>query len=126
MAPGRNGRLSSEREAVKADFLRGAGLGAAQRERLPGDASTRIYERLTTPSGGKLIFMDQPPSAETQTCPPAATPAERRALGYNAMARLAGGKVEAFLACAGWLRASGLSAPEVIYADAALGLAVLE
>jgi aminoglycoside/choline kinase family phosphotransferase len=118
--------LSSEREWVKADFLKSAGLGGAHRERLPGDASTRLYERLTTPSGRRLIFMDQPPTAESQTCPPGATPAERRALGYNAMARLAGGKVEAFLACAAHLRGLGLSAPEVVCADASLGLALLE
>jgi hypothetical protein len=118
--------LSSEREAVKADFLRAQGLAAARRERLPGDASTRLYERLHMPSGARLIFMDQPPAVETQPCPPEATPAERRALGYNAMARLAAGRVDAFVACAGYLRSLGLSAPEVIAADPALGLAVLE
>jgi hypothetical protein len=118
--------LSSEREAVKADFLRAQGLAAGRRERLPGDASTRLYERLYLPSGARLIFMDQPPSVETRPCPPAAAPEERRALGYNAMARLAAGRVDAFVACAGYLRSLGLSAPEVIAADPALGLAVLE
>ena len=118
--------MSWEREAEKAGFLQAAGFGAAARERLPGDASTRLYERLTLPGGGSAIFMDQPPSAESQPCPPAATPAERRALGYNAMARLAAGKVEAFVACAGWLRGLGLSAPQILAADAPRGLAVLE
>jgi aminoglycoside/choline kinase family phosphotransferase len=118
--------LSSEREAEKADFLRHAGFGLARRERLPGDASTRLYERLTSPSGTSLIFMDQPPSAETQPCPPDATPDERRALGYNALARLAAGKVEAFVACAGYLRGLGLSAPKIVAADARAGFAVLE
>jgi hypothetical protein len=42
---------------------------------------------------------------------PNATPAERAALGYNALARLAAGRVDAFVACAGWLNAQGLSAP---------------
>jgi aminoglycoside/choline kinase family phosphotransferase len=118
--------LSSDREAAKAEFLAANGLAAARREPMPGDASTRLYERLHLPGGGRLIFMDQPPSAETQPCPPAASPAERRALGYNAMARLAAGRVEAFIACAGWLRSLGLSAPEIIAADAPAGLAVLE
>ena len=118
--------MSSEREALKAEFLQSAGFGASARERLPGDASTRLYERLTLPDGKSAIFMDQPPSAESQPCPPAATPAERRALGYNAMARLAAGRVEAFVACAGWLRGLGLSAPQILAADAAKGLAVLE
>jgi hypothetical protein len=111
---------------VKAEFLAAHGLAAARRERMPGDASTRLYERLHLPNDGRRIFMDQPPSAESQPCPPDATPAERRALGYNAMARLAAGRIEAFVACAGWLRSLGLAAPEVIAADAGLGLAVLE
>jgi aminoglycoside/choline kinase family phosphotransferase len=117
--------LSSEREAVKAGFLQRAGFGDARREPLPGDASTRLYERLWR-GGERFIFMDQPPSAESQPCPPAATPAERRALGYNAMARLAAGKVEAFVACAGWLRALDLSAPRILEAEFASGLAVIE
>jgi len=71
--------LSSDREAQKAEFLARAGLGDARRERLAGDASTRMYERLHRPGAPSLIFMDQPPSAETQPCPPDATPAERMA-----------------------------------------------
>jgi hypothetical protein len=117
---------ASAREGLKADFLAAHGLAEARRERLPGDASTRLYERLHLPSGSRRIFMDQPPQAETQPCPPGATPDERRALGYNAMARLAAGRVDAFVACAGWLRERGLSAPEIIAADAPAGLAVLE
>jgi aminoglycoside/choline kinase family phosphotransferase len=126
MAPGRGGRLSSDRDALKAGFLAAHGLGPARREKLPGDASTRLYERLHLPSGGRRIFMDQPPSLESQPCPPRATPDERRALGYNAMARLAAGRVDAFVACAAFLRQQGLSAPRVVAADPAQGLAVLE
>jgi N-acetylmuramate 1-kinase len=118
--------LSSEREEVKADFLAAHGLAVVRREPMPGDASTRLYERLHLPGGGRLIFMDQPPAAESQPCPPDATPDQRRALGYNAMARLAAGRIEAFVACAGWLRSRGLSAPAIVAADAARGLAVLE
>lgn len=126
MAPGKDDRLSSEREAAKAAFLAEHGLADAVRERLAGDASTRLYERLHRPGGGALIFMDQPPMLETAPCPPEATPAERAALGYNASARLAAGRVEAFVATAGWLRGQGLSAPEIVAADAPQGLAVLE
>ncbi|MBV9993629.1 MAG: phosphotransferase [Caulobacteraceae bacterium] len=118
--------MSSEREGLKAEFLRREGFGEARRQPLPGDASTRLYERLTLPGGGAAIFMDQPPSAESQPCPPAATPDERRGLGYNAMARLAAGRVEAFVACAGWLRGMGLSAPRILTADPGQGLAVIE
>jgi aminoglycoside/choline kinase family phosphotransferase len=70
--------------------------------------------------------MDQPPALETKPCPPQASPAERVALGYNASARLAAGRVDAFVAVAGYLRARGLSAPAVVAADPAQGLAVLE
>jgi len=118
--------LISDRDALKADFLAANGLGAARREKLPGDASTRLYERLHLTDGGRRIFMDQPPSLETKPCPPEATPDERRALGYNAMARLAAGRVDAFVACAAFLRGQGLSAPRIIAADPAQGLAVLE
>ena len=41
----------SDREALRFDFLRSAGLAEAVRAPLPGNASTRRYERLTTPSG---------------------------------------------------------------------------
>jgi aminoglycoside/choline kinase family phosphotransferase len=118
--------LSSERETAKAAFLAHGGFGKWRREPLTGDASTRAYERLHGPGGASVIFMDQPPSAETAPCPPDATPAERIALGYNASARLAAGRVDAFIACAGYLRDQGLSAPEILAADAGLGLAVLE
>lgn len=118
--------MSSEREAAKAAFLSAHGFGDARRQPLTGDASTRAYERLHGPGGETFIFMDQPPSVETAPCPPDATPSQRAALGYNALARLAAGRVDAFVACAGWLNAQGLSAPKVLAADAARGLAVLE
>jgi aminoglycoside/choline kinase family phosphotransferase len=118
--------LSSERETAKAAFLAQGGFGHWRREPLTGDASTRAYERLHGPGGARAIFMDQPPSAETAPCPPDATPAERIALGYNAGARLAAGRVDAFVACAGYLRGQGLSAPEILAADPGQGLAVLE
>lgn len=115
-----------EREALKARFLAAHGLKDAPRVKLAGDASTRVYERLTGPDGAALILMDQPPQAETQPCPPDAAEAERIASGYNAMSRLAAGRVEAFVTVAGWLREQGLSAPRVVAHDSAAGLAVLE
>jgi aminoglycoside/choline kinase family phosphotransferase len=118
--------LTSEREAVRRAFLDAHGYGAARRDRLPGDASTRSYERLHPATGPSLILMDQPPRLETQPCPPEATPSERAALGFNALYRLAAGRVDAFVACAGHLRGIGLSAPEILAFDAADGLAVME
>lgn len=114
-----------DRETLKTAFLAGHGLGDARREALAGDASTRRYERLHRPGGASLIFMDQPP-VESAPCPPDATPDERRAAGYNAMARLAAGRVDAFIAAGTWLHEQGLSTPEVVAHDAPQGLAVLE
>jgi aminoglycoside/choline kinase family phosphotransferase len=71
-------------------------------------------------------LMDQAPRLETPPCPPEATPRERLALGFNAAYRLAAGRIDAFIACAGYLRGCGLSAPKVCAADDVVGLAVLE
>lgn len=117
---------SSDRESQRLAFLKAAGLAAAERHPLPGDASTRRYERLVRTDGSTLMLMDAPPAAESAPCDPAWSPDERRLRGWNAMARLAAGRVEAFAACAGWLRAQGLSAPEIVALDAEAGLAVTE
>ncbi len=115
------------REMARRAFLARAGFAGARREPLAGDASTRRYERLWPASGGaSLILMDQPPAAEARPCPPGATADDRAALGYNALARLAAGRVDAFAAAAGWLRDQALSAPAVLAADFDAGLAVLE
>lgn len=117
---------TSEREAIKRDFLAAAGLAEATRLALPADASTRRYERLLTPEGRSLILMDAPPSAEAPPLGPAATAEQRAAAGYTSLARLSGSRVEAFAAVAGWLREQGFSAPEILALDAPSGLAVLE
>lgn len=118
--------MSSDREALKSEFLDAHGFGRARREPLSGDASTRRYERLHLPNGARRIFMDQPPALESSICPPEATPEQRMTLGYNAASRLAAGSVAAFVAVAGFLRSRGLSAPEILAHDADAGLAVLE
>lgn len=118
--------LSSDREAIKSAFLAQHGWGDAARVPLSGDASTRAYERLHPAVGASLIFMDQPPNAETAPCHPDASPEDRAKAGYNALARLAAGRVDAFVAVAQWLKAQGLSAPAILAHDATQGLAVLE
>lgn len=118
--------MSSERDALKSDFLAAHGFGTAVREPMGGDASTRLYERLRLADGTSLIFMDQPPAKETPVCPPGATDAERMAMGYNAASRLAAGSVAAFVAVAAYLRSLGLSAPGILAHDISGGLAVLE
>lgn len=107
-------------------FLADAGLSGARREPLAGDASTRLYVRLHRPEGGSAILMDQPPAAESDTAPEGASVEDRRSLGYNASAVLAGGRMDAFVAVADFLRSRGLSAPEVLAFDHQAGLAVVE
>jgi hypothetical protein len=114
------------REEAKQAFLKAAGLAHAVREPLPADASTRHYERLRLPTGQTLMLMDAPPSAESPVCDPAWSAAERSRAGWNAMARLAAGRVDAFAATAAFLRDQGLSAPAIEALDAGQGLAVIE
>lgn len=116
----------SDRETQRLDFLNSAGLAGAARAPLPGDASTRRYERLTTASGQTLMLMDQAPAVESPPADPCWTPERRHAEGWNAVARLSAGRIEAFAAVASHLRSLGLSAPEIIALDAPHGLAVLE
>jgi len=116
----------SDREDLRVAFLDQAGLGAAERRPLPGDASTRRYERLHLPSGRTLMLMDQPPAAESTPCGPDWSDERRRAAGWNAMNRLSAGRLEAFASVAAWLRGQGLSAPDIVALDAPNGLAVLE
>lgn len=106
-------------------LLKDAGFTDAERLPLAGDASTRRYERLVLP-GRRAILMDAPPSAESAPCPPGATPAERRALGWNAAARLAASRVEAFVAVASYLESLGLAPPRIYGADCSAGYAVIE
>ncbi|HEX4304371.1 MAG TPA: phosphotransferase [Rhizomicrobium sp.] len=115
----------SERTDQMDTFLAGAGWGAAARNPLPGDASTRRYVRLDS-NGRKAMLMDQPQGAETPSAPTDATPEQRHALGYNAVARLAGGDCGRFIAASNYLRKRGLSAPEIIAADTKLGFVIIE
>ena len=116
----------SDRELQRLDFLKTAGLADAVRTPLAGDASTRRYERLTTPSGSTLMLMDQIAAAESPPADPSWSPDRRRAEGWNATARLSAGRIEAFAAVAQHLRQAGLSAPMIPALDAPTGLAVLE
>ncbi len=115
----------SERLDQARAFLNGAGWRGAAVTPLPGDASTRRYARVEK-DGRNAMLMDQPQHAEQPTAPADATPDERRALGYNAVARLAGADVGRFVAVANHLRGLGLSAPEVYAADPSAGFALIE
>jgi len=117
--------MNPERHEAMNEFLCGAGWGAASMSPLPGDASTRRYVRLHR-GGDSAMLMDQPQNAESPQSPANATPEERRALGYNAVARLAGADCGRFVAVADFLRARGLSAPHVYAADVKQGFVLIE
>lgn len=72
------------------------------------------------------MLMDQPQNAEAPQSPPGASPDQRRALGYNAVARLAGADCGRFVAVADFLHKRGLSAPRVYAADVNAGFVLIE
>jgi N-acetylmuramate 1-kinase len=104
-----------------------AGFGGAVRDPLAQDASTRAYERIAH-HGTTAILMKAPPGNEgaNPPCPPDADEATRKALGWNALSRLAASRVEAFVAVGDHLAAHGFSAPKILAVDAAVGVAVIE
>jgi aminoglycoside/choline kinase family phosphotransferase len=115
---------AARRQAMR-EFLSASGWGDATIAPLPGDASTRHYARLTR-GGDRAMLMDQPQNAESPVAPADATPDARRALGYNAVARLAGADCARFAAAAEYLRGQGLAAPAIHAADHGQGFAILE
>jgi N-acetylmuramate 1-kinase len=117
--------MSGERSEAIQTFLKTAGWGDAAVMPLPGDASTRRYFRVAHGSR-KAMLMDQPQHAETPAASAQATPEERRALGYNAVARLAGADTARFVAASHFLRSQGLSAPDIYAADPAQGFVLIE
>ncbi len=118
------GPIMTRADARRA-FLASAGWGEAVATPLTGDASTRSYERLSL-RGAPALLMNAPPASESAACPPDASPATRRRLGYNAMARLAGPNLNAYLAVADAARGAGLSVPGIIAADPGTGFAIIE
>lgn len=116
---------ATDRHAAITGFVQDAGWGTAHITPLPGDASTRRYMRLTLGEKSALL-MDQPQGAESPVAPPGASAEDRRRLGYNAVARLAGADCARFVAADGYLRSLGLSAPEIYAADPAQGFVLME
>ncbi len=116
---------TSQRDAMRRDFIAAQGWGDAVVTPLPGDASTRTYARLSL-KDRKAMLMDQPQAAEAPVAPEGASAEERRALGYNALARLAGADCARFVAASQYLRGRGLAAPEVFAGDTAKGFLIIE
>jgi aminoglycoside/choline kinase family phosphotransferase len=117
--------MNSDRDDAIAGFLKRSGWGTARLDPLVADASTRRYIRLHK-DGRTAMLMDQPQAAEAPAAPAGATPEQRHALGYNAIARLAGADCGRFIAAANYLRARGLSAPEIYSYDVGEGLVLIE
>lgn len=117
--------MAAERNDEIEAFLAASGWGGAIRAPLPGDASTRRYERISL-NGRIAMLMDQPQRAETPAASASATPEERKNLGYNAVARLAGADCGRFVAAANHLQKLGLSAPKILAADLRKGLVIIE
>ncbi len=115
----------SDREIEISAFLKAAGWGDARQQAFPGDASSRSYRRLFLGTE-TAVLMNDPAQAEAPACPPAATPEQRAALGYNALARLAGPNLAAFAGLTEELTARGFSAPRLLATDLPGGLLLLE
>lgn len=105
-----------ERMAAVRRFLDDAGYAEADRQRIQGDASTRLYERL---SQGKqrAILMNAPRRPDG--------PPVKDGKPYSQIAHLAEDTAP-FVAMAVGLRQQGFSAPEIYDADVTQGLVVLE
>lgn len=117
--------IQAARAAALERLLRDNKLEQADRVSLGADASTRSYQRIVA-GDRTFILMNAPPHAESGPCPALAGKEERRALGWNAISRLAASRVEAFVAIGQYLRDQGLSAPEILDVDIAHGWALLE
>ena len=93
--------VSRDRAAELAAFLAAAGCAGREARPLAGDASNRRYLRLAAEGArAGAVVMDAPPEK--------------------------GEDVRPFLAVTHWLRAQGLSAPEVLAADTDRGFLLLE
>jgi len=97
-------------------FLDEAGFGQAKRARMQGDASTRIFERLTL-EGQTEILMNAPRRPDG--------PPVRDDKPYSQIAHLAEDIVP-YVALAQGLRSLGLSAPDILHADLDRGLIIME
>jgi N-acetylmuramate 1-kinase len=104
-----------ERLNALRQFLAHAGYIDAQRERMPGDASTRSYARLR--HDGTAILMNSPKRPDG--------PPIHDGKSYSAAVHLAE-DVKPFVAIANGLRERGFSAPAIRHSDLAAGFLITE
>ncbi len=105
-----------ERIARIRAFLDESGFGEAHRLRMQGDASTRIFERLTL-DDRSFVLMNAPRRPDG--------PPVRDGKPYSAIAHLAEDVVP-YIAVAAGVRELGLSAPAILHADLDHGLIVMD
>jgi N-acetylmuramate 1-kinase len=98
------------------ELIDSAGFGAADRQHIQGDASSRSYERLYL-HPGTAILMNSPPRPDG--------PPVKDGKSYSAIAHLAE-DVRPFVAIGRGLRERGFSAPEIFAADIENGMLLLE
>ena len=106
----------AERIAELRAFLDASGFGTARRERIQGDASTRIFERLAL-DDQTAILMNAPRRPDG--------PPVRDGKPYSAIAHLAEDVVP-YVAVAAGLRDRNISAPTILHADLKRGLVIME
>jgi tRNA threonylcarbamoyl adenosine modification protein YjeE len=112
------GAASAQVARLKAlrQFLDGAGVMEARRQRMAGDASIRSYARLIR-DDGVVILMNSPRRPDG--------PAIYDGQSYSAAVHLAE-DVKPFVAIAGGLRERGFSAPAIRHADLDAGFLITE
>jgi len=98
-------------------FLAAAGWGAARRQFLLGDASSRAYETVTLPDAPPRILMNAPRRPDG--------PPIRDGRPYSRIAKLAE-SVTPFVAVARALKGAGFAAPDIHAADLEAGLLMIE
>ena len=108
--------VRAERISLIHDFLEDAGYGTARRQRMQGDASTRIFERLIK-NDQVVVFMNAPAKPDG--------PPVRDGKPYSAVAHLAEDTIP-YVALANGLRERNLSAPVILHADPVRGLIIME
>lgn len=98
--PAERDHAMTTRESEIASFLTAHGYAGWRVTRLAGDASSRRYQRLTSTRGTTAVLMDWPPAD--------------------------GGETRPFTELAEDLRERGVSTPEILAADHARGLLLIE
>jgi len=108
--------MRAERIGLLRTFLDESGFGTASRQRMQGDASTRIFERVTL-DGVTRVLMNAPPQPDG--------PPVRDGKPYSAIAHLAENTVP-YIAVANGLRDRNVSAPSILHADPERGFIIME